>query len=106
MLTCEETSDLLAQLHGSDFNGKPNGRFRIGRKMLALLAGRQNIEQPTVDQIKLWLAEKHNLLIIDMHDELAIIKCSLPRRYRKATYKVLEDVLGISYESDANDDDE
>jgi len=104
MLSCDEISDLLAKLYDGEFNGKKKGRFRIARTTLAMLAGRQNIEQPSVDQLILWLSEKHGLLMIDLHDEFAILKCSLLRRYRKATNKVLEDVLGISYDSDTNDE--
>jgi len=106
ILSYEETTDLLAQLYGCEFSGKKNGRFRIARTTLANLAGRQNLEQPSVDQIRLWLSEKHGLLLIDMYDEFAIIKSSILRRYRKATNKALKDVLGISFESDVNDDDE
>jgi hypothetical protein len=106
MKTFEETADLLAQLYESDFNGKRKGRFRIARTTLAVLAGRQNIEQPSVEQIKLWLSEKHGYLLVDMHDELAILKSSILRRYRKATDRVIEDILGISFDSDSIDEDE
>ncbi len=106
MKTFEETADLLAQLYDRDFNGKRKGRFRIARTTFAMLAGRQNIEQLSVDQVRLWLSEKHGLMLIDMYDEIAIIKSSIFRRYRKATNGVLKDVLGISIESDEIDEDE
>lgn len=106
ILTCEETSDLVAQLYNSEFNGKNNGRFRIARQELALLSGRENIEQSSVDQIVVWLSEKHGLLMIDMYDEFPVIKYSILRRYRKATRRVLEDILGVSYETDSGDEDE
>lgn len=96
MNTYEYTTDLLAKLYQADFNGKKIGRFRIARTTLAMLAGRHNIEQPTIDQIKLLLSEKHDLVLIDLHDEFAILKCSIPRRYRKATNRVVEDILGIT----------
>jgi len=106
LLSHEETADRLAELYSADFNGKKMGRFRLDRKTLAVLGGRQNIEQLSVTQISLWLAEKHDLLLIDLHDEFAILKCGLLRRYRKATVRVLEDILGISYESSASDEDD
>ena len=106
MLSFEEIADLLSQLYESDFNGKNNGRFRIARPELAMLSGREYIERSSVKQIITWLAEKHGLLMIDMNDEFPIIKYSILRRYRKATSRVLEDVLGVSSEIESSDEDE
>jgi hypothetical protein len=106
MKTCEETADQLAQLYDGEFNGKKRGRFRIARSSLAMLSNRQYIEQTTVEQIKLLLSEKHGLLMIDLHDEFSFINSNILRRYRKATTKVLEDVLGFSCDSEVIDDEE
>lgn len=106
MLSFEEISDLLAQLYECEFNGKPNGRFRITRPVLAKLSGREYIEQASIREVGRWLSEKHGLLMIDMHDEFPIIKCSILRRYRKATSRVLEEVLGVSSEFDSTDEEE
>lgn len=106
MRSFEETAKLLAKLYDGDFSGKTKGRYRLDRKTLAILAGRQNIERPSVEQIALWLSEQHGLLLIDLHDEFAIIKCSIFRRYRKATNNVVEKALGITCEADEVDDDE
>ena len=106
MQSYEETSDQIAKLYESDFNGKKKGRFRIARTTLAILAGRRNIEQTSVNQIQLFLSEKHDLQMIDMYDEFAIIKSSILRRYRKATNNVVEDLLGIFHGIDEIEDDE
>ncbi len=106
MLSHEETADRLNKLYNAEFSGKEKGRFRLDRKTLANLGGKQNIEQPSVDQITLWLSEKHDLLLIDLHDEFAILKCGLLRRYRKATNRAIEEILGISYDSDSTEEDE
>jgi hypothetical protein len=106
MKSFEETSDHLARLYDCDFNGKTKGRYRLDRNTLAILSGRQNIEQPSIEHLALWLSEKHDLLLIDLHDEFALIKCSIFRRYRKATSNVIEKVLGITCEVYENEDDE
>ena len=110
MRTFEEAADLIGKLYDSEFNGKPHGRFRLANSELALLAGRANIEQSTIDGIKTVLFEKHGLLLIDLRDEVAILKGRILRRYRKASNRIIADVLGISEDpadneyEDAGDD--
>ena len=106
MKSFEETADLLAKLYNSEFNGKKKGRFRIARSSLAITSDRKNIEQLSLDQIRIWLSEKHGLFFIDLHDEFVLIDSRIFRRYRKATDRILKDVLGITFESDEIDDDE
>ena len=106
MLSTEQASDFLAKLYRSPFNGKPSGRYRIARGDLAKLIKRENIEQLTINEIGLWLSEKHGLHLIDMYDEFAIIKFSIFRRYRKASVGVFENVLDLSFDFDESYDDE
>jgi hypothetical protein len=106
ILPPDDVAELLARIYKCDFNGKPNGRFRVARIDLANLSGRHYIEQATVDQIKFWLSERHGLLLVDLHDEFSIIKTSILRKYRKATSRVIEDNLGISTEADTVDEDD
>lgn len=101
-----ESVDLVARLYESEFSGKPRGRLRITRATLAMATGRKNIEQFTVDQISMELSERHDLLLIDLHSEFAVLKASILRRYRKATDRVVKDILGIDGEDDTADDDE
>jgi len=106
ILSYEKVADLLALLYKSEFNGKANGRFRIARAELAKLSGKKYIKQPSVDNISIWLAEKHGLLLIDLNDEFPIIKESIMRRYRKANNNVLREVLDISEETDSVDEED
>lgn len=106
ILSYEKAADLLALLYKSEFNGKNNGRFRIARTELAKLSGRKYIKQPSVDGISVWLAEKHELLLIDLKDEFPVIKESIVRRYRKANSNVLREVLDISDEPESADDED
>lgn len=106
MRLLEETADFICKLYSAEFSGKPHGRFRIANSELALLAGRQNIDHASVSEIRTILYEKHGLLLIDLRDEVAILKCRLLRRYRKASAKVIMDVLGIVDESSEIDDDD
>lgn len=106
MQTLETVADHINKLYNSEFNGKPNGRFRIANSELATLSGRQNISQDSVAVIQKILYEKYDLLLIDLREEVAIIKSGILRRYRKASEKVIEDLLGISpYSADLDDDD-
>ncbi len=106
MRMLEEAADFINTLYNVEFSGKPHGRFRIANSELALLAGRQNIDHSSVIGIKTILFEKHGLLLIDLRDEVAILKCRLLRRYRKASAKVITDVLGIVDESSETEDDD
>ena len=106
MRMLKEAADFINTLYSAEFSGKPHGRFRIANSELALLAGRQNISHSTVNDIRTILYEKHGLLLIDLRDEVAILKCRLLRRYRKASAKVITDVLGIIAESNETEDDE
>jgi hypothetical protein len=101
-----ESVDLVARLYDTEFSGKPRGRLRIARATLAMATGRKNIEQFTVGQISLELSERHDLLFIDLHDEFAVLKTSILRRYRKATDRVVKEILGIDGDDDTADDDE
>ena len=106
MRKLEETADSINTLYSADFSGKPHGRFRIANTELALLAGRQNVDNSSVAEIKTILFEKHGLLLIDLRDEVAILKCRLLRRYRKASAKVITDLLGIVDESGVTEEED
>lgn len=106
MRMLEEAADFINTLYYAEFNGKPHGRFRIANSELALLAGRQNIDHSSVEVIKTVLFEKHGMILIDLRDEVSILKCRVLRRYRKASAKVITDVLGIvDAVDDAEEDD-
>ncbi|MDD2542040.1 MAG: hypothetical protein PHH28_13480 [Desulfuromonadaceae bacterium] len=102
----EIAADALVKLYEAEFGSKPNGRYRVDRPTLATVYGRKNIEQRSIDQIALWLSEKYDFMLIDLHDEFAIIKQSIFRRYRKATNRFVEDYLGIQADDEDCNDEE
>jgi len=106
MRTLDAAADFVNKLYHAEFSGKPHGRFRIANTELALLAGRKNIDHSSVVGIQTILFEKYDLLLIDLRDEVAVLKSSILRRYRKASEKVLADVLGVADEFCDTDEDD
>lgn len=103
-LESNEVADLLARLYREEFGGKANGRFKIARNDLAEISGRSYIKQTVIDQISDVLADKYDLLMIDLGDEFPIIKISIVRKYRGVPSRLVKEYAPTHADEEENED--
>jgi len=72
----------LAEMYTEEFGGKPSGRYRISRKLLAELVGRRRLYAEDVTVLTRALLEK-NFVLIDMESFFVVMSANAFVNYRR-----------------------
>ena len=80
--TAPEVADLLAMLYGRAFGGKRLGKYRISRKYLRELAGRQRLTPDFIHELGDELFER-GFIIADLETFFAVLDQRLFNSYRR-----------------------
>jgi hypothetical protein len=91
-LSPEEVAEVLAELYGTRFGGKANGRYRISKKELSSVCGKQYIKQSSIDEITEELLVEYDIAMVELEGEFSIIKASILRGYRSVPAKILRKI--------------
>lgn len=110
VLSYKEVAEVLEKMYNASFGGKDGGRFILAKKHLAKVSGRHRILGETLASISEATLELPTpLLVLDLDDDIAVIKASTAERWRKVPKKVIRlfnENSEIDKEEDEDDDDE
>ena len=73
----------LAEMYAEEFGGKPSGRYRISRKLLAELVERRRLYPEDITEIARALFEK-GFVLIDMESFFVVMSANAFVNYRRA----------------------
>lgn len=88
----ERVAKSLCELYGENFGGKPNGRYRIPRKLVAELGGRRRLYENDVRDLSRALFEE-GFVLVDMETFFVILSAKTFTNYRRANAEVIADCL-------------
>lgn len=95
-MASSETLDLwvnaLVDLHEIGFGGRPRGKYRISRKFLRQLLGRNRIDPDIIAQLSAELFER-GYALIDLETHFVVQGQKLFNSYRRVTEAALETVI-------------
>ncbi len=89
--SAEQVAEALTALYDTPFSGRERGRFRISRKLLRQLAGRQRLPSGLLDQVTEELFEK-GLIFVDMESYFVLLEQRLFRSYRRVPASVMDSI--------------
>ena len=80
----KEIAALLAALYGIRFSGKRTGRFRISRKYLRQLAGRNRLSERLLEEVAEELFE-YGFVFFDLESYAVVLDQAMFGSYRRVT---------------------
>lgn len=83
MKTSETAAKRLAEMNAEEFGGKPSGRYRISRKLLAELVGQRRLYAEDVPALTRALLEE-GFVLIDMESFFVVMSANAFVNYRRA----------------------
>jgi hypothetical protein len=83
MKTSETAAKRLAEMYKEEFGGKPSGRYRISRKLLAELVGQRRLYAEDVPTLTRALFEE-GFVLIDMESFFVVMSANAFVNYRRA----------------------
>ena len=83
MKTSDIAANRLAEMYSEEFGGKPSGRYRISRKLLAELLGQRRLYANDVTALTRALLEK-GFVLIDMESFFVVMSANAFVNYRRA----------------------
>ena len=83
MKTSETATKRLAEMYTKEFGGKPSGRYRISRKLLAELGGHRRLYAEDVTALTRALLEQ-GFVLIDMESFFVVMSANAFVNYRRA----------------------
>lgn len=83
MKTLETAAKRLAEMYTEEFGGKPSGRYRISRKLLAELVGQRRLYAEDVPALTRALLEE-GFVLIDMESFFVVMSANAFVNYRRA----------------------
>lgn len=83
MHVIDTAADALVALYDADFGGKASGRYRISRKLVGELLGRQRIYPEEIQRLARVLFEK-GYVLIDMDTFFVVLGANTFVNYRRA----------------------
>lgn len=83
----------LCDLYERSFGGKDRGRYRISRKMLRKLAGRERLPDDLMCALTDELFER-GFIFIDMESFFVLLEKRLFRNYRRVPESAVNELLG------------
>lgn len=90
ILTPEQVSNELAELHACAFGGKTRGRFSLSHDELRALSGRTRLEKGIIEQIGNWLLSGHQLALVDCGPAFGVIDAMKVISWRPVPKKLLD----------------
>jgi len=82
MKTSETAAKRLAEMYAEEFGGKPSGRYRISRKLLAELVGQRRLYAEDVPALTRALLEE-GFVLIDMESFFVVMSANAFVNYRR-----------------------
>lgn len=82
MTDYDRTATTLAELYGTEFGGKPSGRYRIPYKILREMLGRRRFYQDDITALTRALFEK-GYVLIDMESFFVVMSANSFVNYRR-----------------------
>jgi hypothetical protein len=83
MKNSETAAKRLAEMYTEEFGGKPSGRYRISRKLLAELVGQHRLYAEDVPALTRALLEE-GFVLIDMESFFVVMSANAFVNYRRA----------------------
>ena len=83
MKTTDLAAKRLAEMYAEEFGGKPSGRYRISRKLLAALVGQRRLYAEDVIALTRALLEE-GFILIDMESFFVVMSANAFVNYRRA----------------------
>lgn len=87
----EEVAERLARLYGRRFGGRPQGKFRISRKLMRALARRRKLPEHYLAALA-EAAFEQGFVLIDLESHFAVIDQRLFGSYRRVNARALEEL--------------
>ncbi|TIX51165.1 hypothetical protein [Alteraurantiacibacter aquimixticola] len=78
----------LAEMYGQEFGGKPSGRYRIPRKLLAELMGRRRLYEEDVRDLSRAVLEQ-GYVLIDMETFFVVMSANSFVNYRRVAREMV-----------------
>jgi len=83
MTKVDSAAKRLAEMYAEEFGGKPSGRYRIARKLLAELVGQRRLYAEDVIALTRALLEQ-GFILIDMESFFVVMSANAFVNYRRA----------------------